>query len=104
MISLSSWDTISIVDMVRVNQSLAANRSQLMTDFNFSGGGHEFFPAFHCTGQFGSWTLDKGSAGDLLRLDLPITSGNISSETSSVDLSGMTAVMEISLAFLPDST
>ena len=104
MISLASWDTISILDIAQVNQALAANHIRLIMEFSFSSPGNQFSPAYNASGQLGAWTLDQGSSGDLLRLELPIVNGAIRAGNDQSDLQGTTAVMEVSLDFLPDST
>nr|CAG8664990.1 13267_t:CDS:1 [Entrophospora candida] len=100
---MSNWDTVSIVSIALVNKALGDNAQQLISDFEFEGADDQFSAKFQCIGTFGAWSLDEGSAGDLLRLKLPITQGTISASNDTIDLSGTTAIMEVSFDFLPGS-
>jgi hypothetical protein len=96
--SLGGWDTISSVSMAKVNQSLATSSAKLPAQFESHSAGASV------NGTLGPWQIVTGGSGEYLYLGLPITGGTLSIDgLGNVDLSGLQAIMELSLRLVPSA-
>jgi hypothetical protein len=101
-LNLGGWDTATALSIALVNQALVDGQDGLVSDFSFSG--QEFGTAYRGSGKFGAWQVLPGDPGDLLRLALPIVAGTVSAgDATPLDLTGLTAVVAVSLELLPRS-
>jgi hypothetical protein len=101
--NIFGWDTVSVLSITCVNRSLANDSAMLLKAFQFSG--NNFGTSYQGGGDFGAWRVLSGGSGELLRLALPITSGQIRGGTAEpIDLSGIEAIVDVSLRLLPSGT
>lgn len=99
--NIGQWDTICTVQTSYVNQQLANNLDQILQEFSY-GGDDPFAGPYTIRGTFGPWQVVPGGSNSLLHMQVPIKSGTLSPRSgSSTDISGMSVVVEISLALLP---
>ncbi|HEX5493226.1 MAG TPA: TULIP family P47-like protein [Mycobacteriales bacterium] len=96
------WDTVSAASVDAVNHVLQADPRMVLTSFSFS------LPApadYRGDGQFGPWRIVPGGSGQLLHIELPITSGTLTKGTgAAVPIAGLSAVVEVALELLPSRT
>jgi len=96
-LSLGGWDTISSLTLAGANAALASNAAELPAQFSSSGSGAAL------SGSFGAWQI-TGGRGQFVYLTLPITAGSLAIDgLGSVDLSGISTVMELSLRLVPSN-
>lgn len=94
---LNGWDTVFVANADALNASLARSTSKLQQSFSFSEQG------FSTSGTFGTWSIVPGGSGQLLVLQIDITSGTmkISADGASIDVSGMGVQLLVNLQLLP---
>lgn len=93
--NLNGWDTGYATTLAEVNAGLAAPHA-VPAAFNVSAQGMQV------QGGFGLWSIVPGGAGDLLHLLVAVASGSISGGgAATVDLAGMSVLIEINLQLLP---
>jgi Clostridium P-47 protein len=97
---MNGWDSVSALSATAANRALAANSQSLITHFQVSGS--TLSGDYEIHGNFGPWQIVAGGSGNLLRLSVPIAAGAITpAGGASIDLTGATAVVDVSLQLLP---
>ncbi|MDD3247229.1 MAG: TULIP family P47-like protein [Methanosarcina sp.] len=91
------WDTISIVKLERINSDLAGVWAGVDSHFSYTSSK----PEVHINGLFACWSIIEGGGGRILRLKLPIQSGEITLGQTKVNLENTSAIIEITLSLLP---
>lgn len=89
------WDTVFVADIATINAALSKSTAQLVETFEFNSQG------FEVNGEFGDWSIVPGGSGNLLLLQLDITSGELTSGTKTAKLAGLGVIVKISLELLP---
>jgi hypothetical protein len=92
------WDTISIVKQERINSDLASMWDSLNPNFTYSSNDPG---AIKIDGKFGCWSIINGGGGRILRIKVPIKSGNLSLGQTKISLEGTSAIIEITLSLIP---
>lgn len=94
---IAGWDTVSVVSIDRVNDSLAEAGDTLIRAFDYTDGD------ISVRGEFAPWKIAKGGSMRLLQVHTPITSATISGLPGgrSVEISDVVIGVEIGLKFLP---
>ncbi|MDD1012582.1 TULIP family P47-like protein [Pseudomonas rubra] len=93
------WDTLSIVKQDAVNASLSKSWPQLNPEFNQAVG-----DSYRCSGVFDCWSVVNGGGGRLLRLRMPIRSGELKVGQTIIELAATVAIIEVTLSLLPQSS
>ena len=91
------WDTISIVKQDTINSDLKSIWNSQNAHFNesLSGG------IGHVEGIFDCFQVVDGGGGRIVRMKIPIKSGNLTLNESKIDLKGISAIIEITLSMMP---
>ncbi|WP_313133527.1 TULIP family P47-like protein [Anaerocolumna sp.] len=92
------WDTISIVKQERINSDFNSIWDSVNSHFCYTSS--EMATAY-ISGQFGSWSVIDGGGGRILRLKLPIQSGEVILGQTKANLEGTSAIIEVTLSLLP---
>ena len=103
MISLYNWDTASVISLDEINKDLSKNGNQILSNFEFSGGGGIVLP-YSCRGELGQWSIGSADSIDIIAVFLPIKSGTISSLNQTLDISGLTIKLAVSLNFIAQAS
>jgi len=103
MISLYNWDTASVISLDEINKDLSKNGNQILSNFEFSGGGGIVLP-YSCRGELGQWSIGSADSVDIIAVFLPIKSGTISSPNQTLDISGLTIKLAVSLNFIAQAS
>jgi hypothetical protein len=98
--NMNGWDTVFVVAIDQINSALKNSTSKLVQTFSFSEQG------FTTSGNFGVWSIAEGGSGTDLMLQIDISKGSMtmSDGGTSIDISGMSALMLVNLKLLPDKT
>lgn len=91
------WDTISIVKKETINSDFEAIWSSLNAHF-YKALSDE---AGYVEGIFDCFQVVGGGGGRIVRIEIPIKSGNLVLNDSKIDLKGMRAMIEITLSMMP---
>ena len=91
------WDTISIVKQERINSDLAGKWPNIDSHFSYTNK----LGTARIDGQFASWSVINGGGGRILRLKLPIQSGEMALRQMKANLAGTSAIIEVTLSLLP---
>ncbi len=93
--NLNGWDTGYATTLAEVNIALADPKA-VPASFSVTAQG------MAVQGGFGLWSIVPGGAGDLLHLLVAVGSGTVSGGgAATVDLAGMSVLLEINLQLLP---
>ncbi len=91
------WDTISIIKQDRINAELAASWDKVDPTFYY-----EFEEeGRYIKGEFDPWKIIDGGGGKLLRMELPIRSGELNLNGTIYNLEGVSAVVSFTLSLIP---
>ena len=91
------WDTISLVRQEKINSELLHTWGSYNSGFNYPVGEN----AGRLSGEFGPWQVVKGGGGKLLRMSVPIYSGEMVLNDNVYDLCGLEAIIDITLSLIP---
>jgi hypothetical protein len=94
------WDTISIIKQDKINSDLEKSWDSSKAKFDYIDPNRE---NIHISGIFDCWSIVNGGGGRLLRLSLPIRSGEFTLESQKFNISGCTAILEVTLSMLQQS-
>jgi hypothetical protein len=89
------WDTISIVRQEQINSDLAGIWPTIDSSFSYKS------TDLSIKGVFASWKIVNGGGGRILRLELPIKSGEFALKDQKMNLAGTSAIIEVTLSLLP---
>jgi len=104
MISLYNWDTASVISLDEINRDLSKNGNQILNNFQFSGGGGGIVLPYSCSGELAQWSIGSADSVDIIAVFLPIKSGTISSPKQTLDISGLTIKLAVSLSFIAQAS
>lgn len=90
------WDTISIVKKERINSDLASAWAGVDSHFSYDNKS-----GANVNGLFACWSIIDGGGGRILRLQLPIQSGEFTMGQIKINLENTSAIIEITLSLLP---
>lgn len=98
--NMNGWDTVFVASIDAINASLARATAKLIQKFRFAQQG------FSVSGSFGTWSIVEGGSGELLMLQIQISSGSMqmAADAPSINLSGLSAQLLVSLQLLPSKT
>ncbi|HCJ07513.1 MAG TPA: hypothetical protein DHV96_03850 [Lachnospiraceae bacterium] len=92
------WDTVSLIRQEKINEELLKSWSGVNSAFNYSIGEN----TGEVKGHFAPWQVVNGGGGRLLRMEFPISDGEMVMNGASYDISGLTAVVDLTLTLIPD--
>lgn len=109
---LAGWDTITAVRREAINDQLRADPHGLIGGFEFHGRAGLNGSRYAGTGTFAEWQLVTGGSGQLLRIRLPIATGEVcifdivdraesDPPFDKIDLAQLDIVIDVSLQLLP---
>ena len=104
MSSLLSWDTVSVITVASLNNSLSEKGNAILNSFQFKSDGGPTQQPYTCEGLLGSWSVGYANATDMLTIYLPITSGTLKSSSAALDISGIVIAIAVSLEFVADQS
>ena len=97
MTKLYGWDTISLTDVRLVNEALARQANQLITEFDYKDEDAEL------SGRFGAWRIEPGGSFQQMTLSIPVASGTMSGFAGGADLGGVTLAFRVVLRLLEEA-
>ncbi len=99
--NLYGWDTASVVQVAQLNKALASAKNPCLHVFSSQLGSEAT-----ASGEIGTWALVGGS-GDLLHLELPLTTGSITTGSGATKMTttfkDISVILEITLTLLPSN-
>ncbi|MEM9293125.1 MAG: TULIP family P47-like protein [Acidobacteriota bacterium] len=98
---MNGWDVIYASNVSQLNQVLAASSAKLLPSFSFEDKTLEL----SFSGKFGPWSIQPGGSANRINLQVPITSGSLSSPAFSkpISLDGVEPILNLALVLVEGS-